>query len=225
MFGKNPKRPPEQSDGSLLKVQSIFLTLQGEGPFAGHPSVFLRLGGCNLACHFCDTEFESFKDMKLADIRQELHKLALNTQGHRSKNLIVITGGEPLRQNIIPLCQILIDDGFTVQIETNGTLYQDLPDAVHVICSPKNTGAGYGPLRPDMLARAQALKFIVSQHDALYHDVPNVGQAGSTLPVYVQPMDVQDTIKNQENMAYAAKLAQEQGYILSLQTHKILGIE
>ena len=77
MFGKNPIRPPEKGDGSILFVQEIFPTLQGEGPLAGVPAVFLRLGGCNLACSFCDTEFESFKEWKLEDIIAEVKKLSL----------------------------------------------------------------------------------------------------------------------------------------------------
>ncbi|CAN0594227.1 unnamed protein product, partial [Ectocarpus sp. 12 AP-2014] len=59
MFGDNPIRPPEKGDGLHLMVKQIFKTLQGEGPHVGTPSIFVRLGGCNLACDFCDTEFEN----------------------------------------------------------------------------------------------------------------------------------------------------------------------
>jgi organic radical activating enzyme len=58
MRGNNPIRPPEQGDGMILQVKSIFATIQGEGPNVGTPAVFIRLGGCNLACEFCDTSFE-----------------------------------------------------------------------------------------------------------------------------------------------------------------------
>ena len=53
---------------SEIDVQEIFPTLQGEGPFVGYPSVFIRLGGCNLACDFCDTEFDSYKNFSLEKI-------------------------------------------------------------------------------------------------------------------------------------------------------------
>lgn len=220
MHGNNPKRPPETGDGNTLQLVELFATLQGEGPFAGHPAVFVRLGGCNLACTFCDTEFERFapiaREMLVTQIAQ-----ASAEQGKRVRDLVVITGGEPLRQNIAPLCADLIAQGFRVQIETNGTLWRDLPEEVNVVCSPK---APYHPLRPDLLRRADALKFIISADDAEYHDVAEVGQAQYKIPVYVQPMDVADAARNAANLQRASQLAQTHGYRLSLQTHKILGI-
>lgn len=185
----------------------------------------MRLGGCNLACHFCDTEFESFSARALPDILTEVKQLALDEQGRRVRHLVVITGGEPLRQNIAPLCEALLAGGFRVQLETNGTLYRQLPEAVAIVCSPKNTGGGYFPLREDLLPRVQALKFIISRHDPKYDHVGEVGQAKYATPVYVQPMDEYDAQRNAENLAHAASLATRHGYILSLQTHKILGIE
>ena len=76
MFGNNPIRKPESGDGSHLQVQEIFPTVQGEGPNTGVPSVFVRLGGCNLACDFCDTEFESFSEMSVDEILHEVCCLA-----------------------------------------------------------------------------------------------------------------------------------------------------
>lgn len=209
----------------MLEVKRLFPTLQGEGPFAGHPAVFVRLGGCNLACSFCDTDFEDFVRVPVEDVVQQAVGLAANAEGLRARHLLVITGGEPLRQNIAPLCERLLAEGFRVQIETNGTLYRALPEGVTVICSPKNTGGGYFALREDVLKQAAALKFIISKHDAQYSDVGEVGQARYHTPVYVQPMDEKDAARNAANVEYALELAQREGYILSLQQHKILGIE
>lgn len=203
----------------MLQVVNIFSTLQGEGPFAGHPAVFVRLGGCNLACHFCDTEFEQFVPRRLAEILAEVTAKAGST--HR---LVVITGGEPLRQNIGPLCEALLAAGLQVQIETNGTIWRELPPGVHVVCSPKVADGQYHKLRPDLLARLDALKFIVSADDPDYIHVGEVGQAGTNIPVYVQPMDNGDLTRNEANLAHAAALAQTHGYRLSLQMHKLLGI-
>lgn len=224
MHGKNPIRPPESGDGGLLQVQEIFPTLQGEGPRAGEPAVFVRLGGCNLACDFCDTEFERFAPMPLAEIVARVRALSLNGEGARARHLAVITGGEPLRQNIAPLSEALIAEDFTVQIETNGTLFRPLPEAVEIVCSPKNAGRGYAPLRPDLLSRARALKFIVSATHPLYRKVAELGQGAHGTPVFVQPMDEGDAARNLANRAHAAELCARHGYRLSLQLHKIMGI-
>lgn len=238
MFGNNPLRPPLKGDGSTLDIQEIFATLQGEGPYAGWPAVFIRLGGCNLACRFCDTEFESFRQRPLNEILSEVDALRRspkgNIQGQVVRRLAVITGGEPLRQPIAPLCEGLLAMGMQVQLETNGTLYRPLPEAVEWVCSPKRSasfeqdasGAAqpYAPLREDVLARTRALKFIVSRDFPGYQDVSEVGQTRFNIPVYVQPMDEGDAHKNAANRAWALVLAEQYGYRLSLQTHKILGI-
>ncbi|MFO1243077.1 MAG: 7-carboxy-7-deazaguanine synthase QueE [Rickettsiales bacterium] len=217
MFGKNPLRPPEKGDGSILQVQNIFPTLQGEGPFAGRPAIFIRLGGCNLACDFCDTEFEDFTTWTTEDV-----------VAHASlypARLAVITGGEPFRQPIAPLCEMLLAAGFEVQIETNGTLYRPLDSRIHIVCSPKTTTGQYAPLRPDLLPHISALKFLVSASHPLYRDIPELGQHDYHIPVYVQPIDEYDEIKNANNVTLAKDLAMTHGYRLSLQLHKLLGIE
>lgn len=207
-----------------LNVQSIFATLQGEGIYAGWPAVFVRLGGCNLTCKFCDTEFESFTSMTLDAVMQRVKELA-QKDGKRIRGLVVITGGEPFLQPIGRLCEALVAEGFKVQIETNGTLYRELPQEVDIVCSPKNNGKGYFPVRPDLLARIGAFKFIISAHNPDYSDIAEVGQAESGVPVYVQPMDEYDAAKNAANLQRATTLAMENGYRLSVQLHKITGIE
>jgi 7-carboxy-7-deazaguanine synthase len=227
MFGENPIRPPVKGAGDILDVQHIFPTVQGEGPFAGTPAVFVRLGGCNLACRFCDTEFEAFNAMPIADILARVQSLSVANDGYPiSTQLVVVTGGEPLRQPIAPLCDLLLQAGFRVQVETNGTLYRELPQGVHVVCSPKNNnGTGYAPVREDLLRRANAVKFIVSAHDAAYNHIAEVGQSLYGTPVYLQPMDEYDPQKNAANIALASKLAAGNGAKLSLQVHKNIGVE
>lgn len=231
MFGKNKILKAEIGDGKNLDVQEIFPTLQGEGPYAGHPSVFVRLGGCNLACDFCDTEFESYQNLSLEKILLEVEKLAKNSAGNIVRKLIVITGGEPLRQPIERLCAELVARNFLVQIETNGTLFRELPREVKIICSPKVSNDKYHQIRPDLLSRVNAFKFIVkapcAQNDGLfgYSEIAEVGQKKFDIPVYVQPMDEYDEASNQANLKYAQKLCNEGGYFLSLQLHKILKIK
>ncbi len=225
MFGKNKILKPENHLGENLAVQEIFPTLQGEGPYVGHPSVFIRLGGCNLACDFCDTEFESYHNFSLTEILSETQKLAKNGAGEIVRKLIVITGGEPLRQPISRLCEELVKLNFLVQIETNGTLFRQLPKEVKIICSPKISHGKYHQIRPDLLSRINAFKFIVSENQQYYSKISEVGQSQFQIPIYVQPMDEYDDAKNQANLEYAIKLCQEGGYLLSLQTHKILKIK
>lgn len=228
MFGHNPKRPAEQHDGATLDVQSIFRTFQGEGPFVGHPSIFIRLGGCNLACTFCDTEFESFQSWTMEAILHETNALSgrsLSAEKKWTHRLVIITGGEPFRQPIERLCQTLLEEGYTVQIETNGTLYRPIAKDVKIVCSPKATAKGYTRIRPDILERTQALKFIISASCSSYQNIVDIGQDAYDIPVYLQPMDEYDEQKNTQNSKRCIELADAYGYRISLQTHKLLGIE
>lgn len=224
MFGKNPKRKPTKGAGNQLDVQEIFATIQGEGPNVGVASVFIRLGGCNLACEFCDTEFESFKLKNLEDIISEIENLSKNKLAKKVRNLVVITGGEPMRQPIEKLCNELIKRKFIVQIETNGTIFRELNKKVEIICSPKNNGSGYKKIRPDLLERITAFKFIISASNKNYKQVPDVGQSGYKTHVFIQPMDEYNSKKNQENLEHCKNLCLEEGFRISLQTHKTMNI-
>lgn len=224
MFGKNPIRKPEKGDGTTLQIQQIFATFQGEGPFVGHPAIFIRLGGCNLACDFCDTEFESFEEIQLDEILNKTNILSGKSNANFTHRLVVITGGEPFRQPIEKLCDELINLGYKIQIETNGTIYRNINKDVKIICSPKTT-AKYTAIRDDLLKRIDCLKFIISATHPLYQNIGDVGQSKYNTPVYVQPMDEYDTLKNKQNLQYTIKLASENGYNISLQTHKIMGID
>ena len=226
MFGKNKILKIEQHAGDFLDVQEIFPTLQGEGPFVGQGAIFIRLGGCNLKCNFCDTEFDSFKNFSLTEILQKVVELAKNSQQKIVRKLVVITGGEPMRQPIEKLCKELILLNFLVQIETNGTIFRELSPQVKIICSPKISNHKYHILRPDILSKIDALKFIISASNEDYSGVGEVGQSGrQDIAIYVQPMDEYNEIKNKENLQKCLDLCEENGYFLSLQTHKVIGLK
>ncbi|NBV05947.1 MAG: 7-carboxy-7-deazaguanine synthase QueE [Proteobacteria bacterium] len=224
MFGKNKILKAEVHEGLSLDIQEIFPTLQGEGPYAGWPAVFIRLGGCNLACEFCDTEFETYQNLSLEKIITEVLCLAKNSEEKIIRKLIVITGGEPMRQPITKLCEELVKLDFLLQIETNGLIFRELPKQVKIICSPKVTNNIYHQIRPDLLSRVSAFKFIISKTNKNYSTITEVGQSKLHIPVYVQPMDEYDEVKNKANLKYAAQLCDQYGYFLSMQMHKILGI-
>ena len=225
MFGKNTIQKPEVTDGKSLKVTSIFPTFQGEGPFTGHPAIFIRLSGCNLACDFCDTEFDKFTELSIDQIIKQIDGLSKNESGKSTKKLIVITGGEPLRQEISPLCDRLLELDLQVQIETNGTIFRKLDSRVHIICSPKSSNGKYFPIREDLLPQINAFKFIISDTREGYKDILCGITQGENIPIYLQPMDEYDDTKNQANIKKVIDLANKYGCRISLQTHKILGIE
>jgi len=206
-----------------LRVKEIFHSIQGEGPYSGIAATFIRLGGCNLQCTWCDTDYTT-------DVRDMLVKEILdNTQ----YSLVVITGGEPFAQNIKPLVEALLDKQHTVQVETNGTLSNPaFPwEEVTVVVSPKVSG-----LHKDVERNAKCYKYVVSADDVYSKDglpcKPTQKHAGiparpMRMPVYtyVMPRDDKDDVKNTANMLTAANSAKSFGYILSLQMHKILGVE
>ncbi|PCJ26293.1 MAG: radical SAM protein [Rickettsiales bacterium] len=225
MLGDNPKRPPVSGDGNSLFVKKIFKTLQGEGVHAGVPAIFIRLGGCNLACSFCDTEFEDYHSLDLSKILAEISSLRLNDEGRSVIDLVVITGGEPFRQQISPLCQGLLALGVKVQIETNGTIYREIPEDAEIICSPKVAGGKYLQVRREMLPRVTAFKFLISCAAGGYALVPELGQREYDIPVFVQPMDEYNDEVNLRNKQLAIDIAINNGYRLSYQLHKVLGIE
>ena len=132
------KERPAAADvqGGLL-VREVFRSFQGEGHHAGRPAVFVRLGGCNLACQFCDTDFlESRSQLLPTDRVLDMVRGAAN--GSR-KPIVVLTGGEPLlQQELDTFTRMLVRDGFEVHLETNGTL--PVPEEAYfhwVTCSPK----------------------------------------------------------------------------------------
>ena len=225
MFGDNPKLPVVQGDGLSLFVKTIFKTLQAEGPYSGVPAIFIRLGGCNLACSFCDTEFEDYSQITLDEIIFEAQGLSKNSHNRQSVFLVVITGGEPFRQPIYKLCERLLQLNYKVQIETNGTLYQDVPAEAEIVCSPKITNLKYHNIRQDLLTKITAFKYIISANLAGYSEVPDLGQSLYDIPVFVQAMDEYDEELNIANKKLAVSIALENNYRLSYQIHKELDIE
>ena len=130
-----------------------------------------------------------------------------------------------MRQPIERLCKELVAREFLVQIETNGTIFRKLPAEVKIICSPKVSNGKYHAIRPDLLSRVNAFKFIISKTHPNYQEIAEVGQEKFNIPIYVQPMDEYDEAKNQANLEHVKNLCKNHGYFLSLQIHKILGVK
>jgi len=124
----------------MLEVCEVFYSLQGESSFAGLPCVFIRLSGCNLRCTWCDTQyaFETGTMMELERILDEV--------GKYPTKLVEITGGEPLLQEqSINLMQKLLEQRYTVLLETNGSIILNkVPPQVIKIVDVKCPGSGHG---------------------------------------------------------------------------------
>lgn len=173
--------------GDKLLITSIFVTIQGEGPFAGFPAAFVRLAGCNRGakdplsqCGFCDTRFhfDAGREMYVADIVKEVASSFPATQ---SPCLVVITGGEPMMQdNVWFLVKALIEYDYIVQMESNGDRLAPffVSDPVPVkdmilVVSPKARKTGYPKLRQEVLDRADVFKFLLdARPQSYYNTVP-----------------------------------------------------
>ena len=116
-----------------IKVSEIFTSFQGEGPYVGTPATFLRLYGCNLNCQWCDTDISTYEMLSVDDVAEIL----LTQMEFNNINLLVITGGEPtLQMEEIKRLIKEIPEDIKIQLETNGSIFEYLPEIEYVI-SPK----------------------------------------------------------------------------------------
>lgn len=230
MFGTNAITKQKLGDGQTLHIVkgSPWLTLQGEGPYSGRAAVFLRLHGCNLACTFCDTNFSDPDDPVV-----EISELARLVELRRGKaELVVITGGEPMIQQILPLCRELLLRGFMVQIETAGTVWiEGIECLAKIICSPKTPA-----IHPMVLKHATAFKYVVDTGMRFEGVIPiTATQAGARVarlaaprpgaPVYLSPLDTGDLECNAANRELVGQLAIAHGCIAGVQLHKMMGLD
>lgn len=198
----------------MLQVNEVFLSLQGEGPFAGFPAVFIRLAGCNLQCDFCDTDHSRHFHWSEAQITSK----AVDLAGNHVK-LVVITGGEPFCQDIIALTDWLHEAGFKIQIESNGTVVPDdlFPwERVNLVISPKAKP-------PALLPQAQAVKFVLRNQEQPDRFSLTLAK-GLNIPIFVQPVDDKDPAKNKANLDWCVELCIENNWRLSLQLQKIINV-
>lgn len=253
---QSPEKRASASGAETLDIHSMFATFQGEGPLVGRPAFFIRLAGCNLQCPGCDTDYTSRRQRwnlraLMSYLREEWPQWKEEAPAGVAPNrLVVITGGEPFRQDIVPLILALAKEKYLVQIETNGTLglrnsgdYDALEEMcieqlLHVVCAPKT-----GSVHLDIMALVAAsfygaYKYVLSADavdptdglptTALGHPAsPRLArphQDHANMPVYVQPMDTGGLDQNARNLAAAMLSCQTHGYTLGIQTHKYIGV-
>lgn len=253
MFGNNAIAKQSLDPRGDLAIREVFATIQGEGPLAGTPAIFVRLSGCNLRCYFCDTDFDKQRTVR------SVKMLAAWVMEEKSKKapgawLVVITGGEPLLQNIVPFIKEMCEEHhMSVQIETAGTVWVPglsdllsshlgLTGRLSLVCSPKT-----GSVHPEIQKHCSHYKYIISCdmgiNEAL--GIPEIGtqrrQDGSVgkypgkhlffpasrpATIWLQPCDDHlGTVVEKVNIDLCAALAMKHGYRVSLQQHKIIGLE
>ena len=247
----NQQNPLPRTTSTTLSLHSVFKTIQGEGPFSGVVCVFVRLAGCNLQCPGCDTEYtRGSEDVTASKV---ISKVVARNFGKVPK-LVVITGGEPFRQNIIPLIEQLQDIGCHVQVETNGTMKPCLLDTADnnvldqatIVCSPKTE-----KLNPNLIPFIDCFKYVMRYDDKHEMDgLPNwaldnrikthVARPPENFEgdIYLQPMDMTEHYKgmilihkedieahNELNLQACVNSCYDHNYILQLQLHKLIGVE
>ena len=191
-----------------MKINEIFYSIQGEGFFTGTPAVFVRFAGCNLACDFCDTNHQSYKEYTEDETIAEIKKYTVDH--------VVLTGGEPTLQITKSFIDKLHEAGKFIQVETNGTipLGHDIEfDINWITCSPKH--------KPVSIGRINELKVVYQGQDMSQYD----GLKALPYCFYLQPCDTKDEQKNRENLqATIDYIMQHPKWRLSLQTQKIINV-
>ena len=214
----------------MYRVNHIFYSLQGEGFHTGRPAVFVRFAGCNLRCPFCDTEFDSYREMTGEDIVQAIRDISPTTG--KKLPMAVLTGGEPTLQVDEALINLLHKHDYWVSMESNGT--RPAPTNLDwLTVSPKWGDKGWYPLieggkkidelkvvfdeeTPERLERLTALAF--SPDSSL--------QGGENVRLFLQPCDTGDPTRNKALMNLCVEyIMRHPQWRLSLQTHKLIGIE
>ncbi|MDL2243619.1 7-carboxy-7-deazaguanine synthase QueE [Bacteroidales bacterium OttesenSCG-928-J19] len=192
-----------------LKVNEIFYSLQGEGGRQGEASIFIRLTGCNLSCDFCDTDFEDGKEMSLSEI--------LTTIQAYTCRWIIWTGGEPTLQLTDEVLDFFRREGYRQAIESNGTQVLS-PLLDYRVVSPKGNTDYARRINPEVeeirlpVTKGQVLPAIDSLPGADYYFLS---------PVFTPCQD-----ETQANIHYCVEqIKQNPHWRLSLQIHKLIGIE
>jgi organic radical activating enzyme len=199
-----------------MKVNEIFYSVQGEGARAGHPSIFIRLTGCDMTCGFCDTEFTSGLELDPAQVYGRIRDIA---QG--GCKWIVWTGGEPMLQLTPEIIKRFHDWGYKQAIESNGN--HAIPRELDwIVVSPK--------VADHVLARHFSTGALEAPAVDELRYVRHAGQLAVPAPgirarhYYLSPMFRGDQL-DAANVKHCLKLCLENPpWSLSLQLHKLLKV-
>lgn len=235
MFGTNEiigKKFFKEAPKDSLFVTSMFFTLQGEGPYAGMPALFIRLAKCNLDCSFCDTFFDDGDWLTYEELKAKIYHTICDYWNAKGEPVplwaldgnggplypnivLVMTGGEPLMQeNISQFMANAVGDFKEVQVESNGIPDTDVPAGVTLVCSPKcmeknGVAVRYYTPSKTILERADCLKFVMSaDKDSPYSSVPEWAhdwKKRTGKEIYCSPMNVYNSFPQKIKLLRAEK--------------------
>ena len=202
-----------KSDVFEYPVMESFYTIQGEGKYQGHAAYFIRLGGCDVGCHWCDVKESWPVDTHPRKSVDTLVHEALQFPGR----LVVITGGEPLMHDLGPLTTTLQAAGFQTNIETSGVC-EELTGTWDWICfSPKK----FKEPNPAILAQVHELKVVIFRPSDLPWAAAWADKIPTEAALYLQPeWSKQESI----NPLIVDFVKSNPQWRISVQTHKFLQI-
>lgn len=199
------------NEGKMLPVMEHFYTIQGEGFHAGKAAYFIRLGGCDVGCHWCDVK-ESWNP----DLHPVMDAVEIAHTAAKHCKTIVLTGGEPLMWNLEILTSTLKSLGCTIHIETSGAY----PMSGHldwITLSPKKTGL---PLE-DIYKKASELKVIIfNNHDFTFAQ-EQAAKVSENCELYLQS---EWSKRDQMYPKITDFILEHSNWRSSIQTHKYLNI-
>jgi organic radical activating enzyme len=197
--------------GLMLPLMEEFYTIQGEGYHKGTAAYFIRIGGCDVGCHWCDVK-ESWN--AATHPPTAIEGIAENARKH--SNTIVVTGGEPLSWDMAPLTAALKARGLQIHIETSGAY--PLSGIWDWIClSPKKNKLPVGNIHE----KADELKVIVyNKHDLVFAE-EQAAQVSASCILYLQP---EWSVREKVTPMIVDYVMAHPKWRVSLQTHKYLNI-
>tara|TARA_B100000809_G_scaffold52948_1_gene48327 strand:+ start:49 stop:681 length:633 start_codon:yes stop_codon:yes gene_type:complete len=199
------------NEGTLLPLMEAFYTIQGEGFYKGSAAYFIRLGGCDVGCHWCDVK-ESWD----SDIHPPTDIVNIVNEAKIHSKTVVVTGGEPLMWNMFPLTKLLNVNNIKTHIETSGA-YELTGDWDWICLSPKKNK---NPLN-EIYKKANELKVIVYNLNDLQFAEKQSEKVNNDCILYLQP----EWSKRDEMIPIIVDYVMKNTkWKVSLQTHKYLNI-
>ncbi|MBS9524867.1 7-carboxy-7-deazaguanine synthase QueE [Litoribacter alkaliphilus] len=200
------------SSGTMLPVMEAFYTIQGEGSFTGHAAYFIRLGGCDVGCVWCDVK-ESWEAEKWPV--KSIEEIVAEAEQHPGR-LVVITGGEPLMYNLDPLTELLKSRGFQTNIETSGA--HPFSGQFDWVCfSPKK----FKEPHPSIYQVADELKVVVFHKSDFDFAEKHVSKVREGCVKLLQPEWSKASTFTEQIVNYVKS---NPNWKISLQTHKFMDI-